>query len=139
MKHIVISAGILLAFFRTAIAIRCYHCNSSDTSSPFQCGEWFDRYDKPEIEPNDCSRVHGAKYCIKHIGRFEGGIGAIRYCSSKDLGNYCDYVQNKGDQMEYRSCIFTCDSDGCNLSSTTKHSIVLVALLTAIAVLIKNF
>lgn len=48
---------------------------------------------------------------------FEGGIGAKRFCSSKDLGNYCNYVQNKGDRMEYRSCIFTCDTDGCNHSN----------------------
>lgn len=68
-----------------------------------------------------------------------GGIGAIRYCSSKDLGNYCDYVQNKGDQMEYRSCIFTCDSDGCNDSSTIRQSIFAIALLAALAVLVKYF
>lgn len=43
-----------------------------------------------------------------------GGIGAKRFCSSKDLGNYCNYVTAKGDVMEYRSCIFTCGTDGCN-------------------------
>jgi hypothetical protein len=59
-------------FHTIATAIRCYHCNSSDTSTPFQCGEWFDRYDQPDLQLNDCSNVHGAKYCIKHIGRFEG-------------------------------------------------------------------
>jgi len=139
MKNVILSTGIFLAIFRSAIAIRCYTCNSSDTSNPFQCGEWFDRYDKPDSETNDCSSVHGAQYCIKHIGRFEGGIGAIRYCSSKDLGNYCDYVQNKGDQMEYRSCIFTCDSDGCNESTAVRHSIYVLALLAAIAVFIKYF
>ena len=53
-------------------AIKCYVCNSTDTSQPFQCSEWFERYDRPDIQPIDCSAVHGAKYCIKHIGRFEG-------------------------------------------------------------------
>lgn len=64
--------SIFLLNLPLAIAIKCYACNSSDTSTPFQCGEWFDRYDKPDVEPTDCSSVHGAKYCIKHIGRFEG-------------------------------------------------------------------
>lgn len=53
-------------------SIKCYVCNSTDTSQPFQCSEWFERYDRPDIEPVECSEVHGAKYCIKHIGRFEG-------------------------------------------------------------------
>lgn len=47
-------------------------CNATDSATPFQCGEWFERFDTPDIEPQDCSGVHGAKYCIKHIGRFEG-------------------------------------------------------------------
>lgn len=70
---------------------------------------------------------------------FPGGIGAIRYCSSKDLGNYCDYVQNKGDQMEYRSCIFTCDSDGCNGSSLIKYSVLVTSLLAAMTVAANYF
>ncbi|XP_055838595.1 U-scoloptoxin(05)-Sm1a [Episyrphus balteatus] len=114
MNKIFIFLFVFCMSFHTAFSIQCYVCNTSDTVSPFQCGEWFERYDDPDIQPQDCSNVHGAKYCIKHIGRYEGGIGAKRFCSSKDLGNYCDYVQNKGDVMEYRSCIFTCDTDGCN-------------------------
>ncbi|XP_059620435.1 U-scoloptoxin(05)-Sm1a isoform X2 [Phlebotomus argentipes] len=117
-----------LAAFRTVSSIRCYVCNATDTSSPFQCGELFERYDTPDIEPQDCSDVHGAQYCVKHIGRFEGGIGAKRFCSSKDLGNYCNYVQNVGDRMEYRSCIFTCSTDGCNFASSLRSSHVFVAI-----------
>lgn len=55
-----------------ATSISCYVCNATDSNSPFQCGEWFERYDLPDIQPQDCSNVYGAKYCIKHIGRFEG-------------------------------------------------------------------
>lgn len=55
-----------------ASSINCYVCNATDSSSPFQCGEWFERYDRPDIKPQDCSNVYGAKYCVKHIGRFEG-------------------------------------------------------------------
>ncbi|XP_016938889.2 UPAR/Ly6 domain-containing protein bou [Drosophila suzukii] len=98
----------------TVSGIECYVCDTSDTEHPFQCGEWFERYDEPDIQPQNCSSVHGAQFCVKHVGRFEGGIGAKRFCSSKDMGNYCDYVRNKGDRMDYRSCIYTCDTDGCN-------------------------
>lgn len=58
--------------WNSATSISCYVCNATDSSSPFQCGEWFERYDTPDIVPQDCSNVYGAKYCVKHIGRFEG-------------------------------------------------------------------
>lgn len=57
-----------------ATAIECYVCNATDSSTPFQCSEWFERFDSPDIKPQDCSNVYGAKYCIKHIGRFEGSF-----------------------------------------------------------------
>lgn len=63
---------IIFKIIQLATAISCYVCNSTDTSQPFECSEWFERYDTPDIQPVDCAAVHGAKYCIKHIGRFEG-------------------------------------------------------------------
>uniref|UniRef100_A0AAG5D910 Protein sleepless n=1 Tax=Anopheles atroparvus TaxID=41427 RepID=A0AAG5D910_ANOAO len=114
MKHLLLGAVILVATVESATAISCYVCNTTDSTTPFQCSEWFERFDRPDLKPVDCANVYGAKYCIKHIGRFEDGIGAKRYCSSRDLGNYCNYVRNPGDQIEYRSCIYTCDTDGCN-------------------------
>lgn len=45
---------------------------------------------------------------------FLGGIGAKRFCSSLDLGNYCNYVQQPGDILTYRTCVYTCRGDGCN-------------------------
>ena len=49
-----------------------------------------------------------------------GGLGVTRYCSSHNLGNYCNYVQRPGDVLEYRTCVYTCDSDGCNSSKQVK-------------------
>lgn len=60
---------------------------------------------------------------------FLGGIGAKRFCSSKDLGNYCNYVQNIGDRMEYRLCIFTCGTDGCNHSSMITGAMFLTLII----------
>ncbi|XP_060662157.1 uncharacterized protein LOC132795463 [Drosophila nasuta] len=116
---LLLAALLLCCCISLATAIDCYVCDASDTKNPFQCGEYFDRFDQPDIQPQNCSNVHGATFCVKHVGRFEGGIGAKRFCSSKDLGNYCDYVRNKGDRMDYRSCIYTCDTDGCNAATTT--------------------
>lgn len=67
-----------------------------------------------------------------------GGLGTKRFCSSLDLGNYCNYIKQPGDQLEYRSCVFTCSTDGCNLAGSKRphHLVILlsVALLTIIAV-----
>lgn len=136
MNRLLVGAFVVAAVFKTAVAINCYVCNATDSSTPFQCSEWFERFDRPDIKPQDCSNVYGAKYCIKHIGRFEGGIGAKRYCSSRDLGNYCNYVRNPGDQIEYRSCIFTCGTDGCNGASQMATSGRLFAATTLLALVL---
>jgi hypothetical protein len=68
-----------------------------------------------------------------------GGLGTKRFCSSLDLGNYCNYIKQPGDQLEYRSCVFTCSTDGCNLADSKRPdylvTLLSVALLTVIAVL----
>lgn len=47
-----------------------------------------------------------------------GGVGTKRFCSAVDLGNRCDYGGLPGDQLEYRTCVYTCSSDGCNPATT---------------------
>ncbi|KRT82586.1 hypothetical protein AMK59_3763, partial [Oryctes borbonicus] len=98
-----------------ALAIDCYQCSGTDSKHPFQCNEWLSS--DVDLQPLSCDRVYGAKFCIKHIGRFEGGIGTKRFCSSLDLGNYCNYVKQPGDKLTYRTCVFTCTGDGCNPSN----------------------
>lgn len=121
-----------------AESISCYQCNSTDIYDQFRCTEFMDTYD---LTPQPCTDVYKASYCIKLIGRYErkcvhprfvhnrtgmirvfifsGGLGVKRYCSSHDLGNYCNYVKQPGDVLEYRTCVYTCNSDGCNGSSRT--------------------
>lgn len=136
MWKLLLRSAIVCAVLSSVLAIECYVCDASDTNNPFQCGEWFERFDEPDIQPQNCSNVHEAKFCIKHVGRFEGGIGAKRFCSSKDLGNYCDYVKNKGDRMEYRSCIYTCSSDGCNTGTSVYQQHPIVSALSVFVVLV---
>lgn len=57
-----------------------------------------------------------------------GGLGVTRYCSAYDLGNYCQYFKLPGDVLEYRTCVYTCDSDACNGPSELKLSTYLKSL-----------
>lgn len=101
-------------------SINCYQCSGTDSNAPFECNEYLES--DTTLVPNDCEGIHDAQYCIKHVGRFEGGISTKRFCSSLDLGNYCNYVQLPGDKLEYRTCIYTCSIDGCNGASTIQVS-----------------
>lgn len=103
------------------------------------------------MTPEPCDHVFEAQYCIKTTGMFEGKkrfnisfellafanevfwleitnfsftgqIGTKRYCSSRDYGDYCDYIRRPGDERDYRSCVFTCSSDACNKAAVT-HSV----------------
>ncbi|XP_076296552.1 glycosylphosphatidylinositol anchored membrane protein boudin isoform X1 [Lasioglossum baleicum] len=112
----VFAAFLLLV--QTGDSLRCYQCISTNNTHPFQCNEFLSS--DIDIEPQPCDGVFGAQYCVKHTGRFEGGIGTKRFCSAKDLGNYCDYVNREGDKLTYRTCIFTCTGDGCNPATTLR-------------------
>lgn len=138
MDNIVIISALLAVLIKTASSISCYQCNSTSIKDPFQCNEYLTR--DVDLIPQPCDAVFGAQYCVKHTGRFEGGLGTKRFCSALDLGNYCNYIKQPGDQLEYRSCVYTCSSDGCNPADWKRphHLVTLigVALLTVLAVLL---
>lgn len=123
---------VLIALIEAANSINCYQCKSTDHVDPFQCGEYMT--EDIDLEPTPCDKVYEAAYCIKHTGRFEGGLGTKRFCSSKDLGNYCNYIKQPGDILEYRSCVYTCNTDGCNTSGSLKSVGFVIVLLTVAAV-----
>ncbi|XP_071055404.1 UPAR/Ly6 domain-containing protein bou [Onthophagus taurus] len=173
-QHRVIISTILVGFLiENSLAINCYQCASTNTTSPFQCNEYLKDAD---ILAESCDGVHGARYCVKHTGRFEalaincyqcssskslecsdgmihmnnleltptscdhvfeaqycvksisleGGIGTKRFCSSLDLGNYCNFVQQPGDKLQYRTCIYTCTRDGCNSGEKMRSNLVIL-------------
>ncbi|XP_043683048.1 U-scoloptoxin(05)-Sm1a isoform X2 [Vespula pensylvanica] len=123
---------IFLIYIGTVHSIRCYQCTSTNNTHPFQCNEFLTN--DIDIEPESCDAIFGAQYCVKHVGRFEGGVGTKRFCSTSHLGNYCNYVLQPGDKLTYRTCIYTCNSDGCNsissLRPTVSVSIISFLLLT---------
>uniref|UniRef100_V5GNT0 Putative conserved secreted protein n=1 Tax=Ixodes ricinus TaxID=34613 RepID=V5GNT0_IXORI len=102
---------ILGCLLTSAEAIQCHQC---DSNNHLHCSEQWDYLSSHE--PQSCDYLYEAAYCIKATGMYEGRIGTFRFCSSRDRGNYCDYVQRPGDEREYRACIHTCRTDGCNSS-----------------------
>ncbi|XP_013138845.1 PREDICTED: uncharacterized protein LOC106103609 [Papilio polytes] len=104
------------------VGIECYQCNSSNT---LECGDGLINLDGGYLKATPCDHVYNAQYCIKQ----SGGISTKRFCSSLDLGNYCNYVAQPGDKLEYRTCIYTCSSDGCNSAVAVKISMTLLILI----------
>ena len=114
-------------------ALSCYECDSSNN---FTCTERWDP-NEPTVRKYlniDCAHVFEAKYCVKMIGIYDGKLGTKRFCSSKDWGNYCEYIQRPGDVHEYRACIFSCSRSECNTASETikisRWTIYMFALTT---------
>jgi len=110
-------------------AIECFEC---DSSKNFSCTEFWD----PSLVviqdfTSNCSHVFEAEYCVKMTGVFEGKLGTKRFCSSRDWGNYCEYIQRPGDVQEYRSCVFSCTPNHCN-TSTSLVTISLVSLVASV-------
>ncbi|XP_011550438.3 U-scoloptoxin(05)-Sm1a isoform X1 [Plutella xylostella] len=125
----------ILSIIKSVHSINCYQCFGSDSNNPFECNEYLDSDN--DLAPTDCATIHDAQFCIKHVGRFEGGISTKRFCSSLDLGNYCNYVQQPGDKLEYRTCIYTCSTDGCNHATGVTVSLSTMALAASL-LLLKN-
>ncbi|XP_017779010.1 PREDICTED: uncharacterized protein LOC108564463 [Nicrophorus vespilloides] len=109
-----------------ADAIKCFQCSAGQS---INCSDGMIQLGG--LVPEGCDQVFEAQYCVKSTG-LAGGIGAKRFCSSLDLGNYCNYVKQPGDNLEfYRTCVFTCSGDGCNASSTLQSVPAFVLLLFA--------
>lgn len=126
----IILLAALSLFIGSVYSIDCYQCSGTDSRQPFECNEFLDS--TSNLEAANCTSIYGAKYCIKHVGRYEGGISTKRYCSSLDLGNYCNYVQQPGDKLSYRTCVYTCSTDGCNsapINGLTLGAITLLVLV----------
>ncbi|XP_037073085.1 U-scoloptoxin(05)-Sm1a-like isoform X1 [Pollicipes pollicipes] len=114
---------------RVALAIDCYQC---DTVHDMACGERFDtgRAERLGNVPRSCSAVYGAAYCIKATGIFEGQLGTKRFCSSRNFGDYCEWVKRPGDANTYQACVLTCGTSACNSSASLRGAALLVAMTT---------
>ncbi|XP_057338339.1 cytosolic carboxypeptidase-like protein 5 isoform X2 [Microplitis mediator] len=60
-----------------------------------------------------------------------GGVGTKRMCSSVDYGNTCNFdLAQPGDTLAYRTCVYTCSTDGCNPATMNLPNIITIAALT---------
>ncbi|XP_069978770.1 UPAR/Ly6 domain-containing protein bou [Penaeus vannamei] len=113
-----------------ANCLDCYQCSSSeDAFCPEQFYAGYHQGREAAFEPESCSHVFEARYCVKTTGMFEGELGTKRFCSARDWGNFCEWVQRPGDEREYRACVYTCGLNGCNGATTLALSSVLLMLL----------
>ena len=125
-----------------ASAISCFEC---DSSNDFSCTEFWDP-DAAVIKEyySDCSHVYDAKYCVKMTGVFDGKLGTKRFCSSKDWGYYCEYIERPGDIQEYRSCVYSCSTNACNAATGVVKSLsfstnaLILFLSTLVCIFAKN-
>jgi len=124
-SSVIFSLAILFCFMSTGKSIECYNCSSN---SHIDCSEKFDA-DNSKLKPVRCN-VFEAMYCIKTTGIWDGEIGTKRFCSSRNHGNMCEYIKRIGDEREYRSCVYTCNSDGCNPGSMPHPSFTMTFLWT---------
>lgn len=64
----------ILICLNIGVAIDCYQCSGTDSSGKhlFQCNKWLENDNNLVAE--SCEGVYGAKFCIKHSGRFEGSF-----------------------------------------------------------------
>lgn len=122
-------ATVVSCFLVSVEAIYCHQC---DSNQHLHCSEQWDHISSPE--PASCDHLFEASYCVKATGMYEGRIGTFRFCSSRDRGHYCDYVQRPGDDREYRACIYTCSGDGCNASVALKPWTGSIALMLLIVI-----
>lgn len=116
-----------LIFFKKK-ALKCYQCDSSKDE---YCPETWDRSD---IEPQECEHVDYAAFCVKTTGIYGAIVGTRRFCSSRHMDNSCNEVNFPQDPRIYYSCLYTCNTDGCNRTHRLFDRRSILKLLFASAV-----
>ncbi|XP_076048917.1 glycosylphosphatidylinositol anchored membrane protein boudin isoform X1 [Oratosquilla oratoria] len=122
---------LLFMFSRQAEALDCFRC---DSTSEITCSENLPWYHM--LEGESCDDIYDARYCVKMTGIFEGELGTKRFCSARDWGNYCEWIQRPADEREYRACIFTCTGNNCNTAHRTHTPVPAAAIATALLTLL---
>jgi len=128
-SSIVMILIFLLTFISVGAGLGCFECSSVNDNF---CPDVMSADDEEIVPFVDCQKLYEAQYCVKTTGVTGGSLGTRRFCSSRDMGNYCDYIKRPGDQLEYRSCVYTCTGTGCNSAPTTIKSSISVILATSV-------
>ncbi len=80
---------------------------------------------KPNLSAmrNKIASWNSLMFC-KHVFTliFLGIVGTTRFCSSRDMGNQCQFIRYPDHDRVYRACIYTCGTNDCNTAHTTSFS-----------------
>ncbi|KAI0222034.1 hypothetical protein LSAT2_026711 [Lamellibrachia satsuma] len=125
---------LALCFVKSGSTLHCYQCDSAvDTD----CMEEFDHAHKDQltVKSSDC-KVDASEYCIKTTGVWGGVVGTTRFCSSRDMGNQCQFIRYPDHDRVYRACIYTCTGSHCNHAhSIAAYSMLIVLLVVMVTVM----
>ncbi|XP_076259637.1 glycosylphosphatidylinositol anchored membrane protein boudin [Rhynchophorus ferrugineus] len=106
----ILMVAVIISLCDVSFGLDCYQCNGANSLEPFQCNEWLSS--DIDIKPEPCDEVYGAKYCIKHTGRFEGVSIKCYQCSSTDNLGCSDSIINS-DEVYPESCDHIYDAQYC--------------------------
>jgi len=129
-----LSIGILLLVNDALGVIQCFECDSTADAT---CSEVM-----PEVHTLNmisCDHIQEPQYCVKMTGVFEGELGTKRFCSARDWGDFCEWVQRPGDERKYRACVYSCTGDGCNSAPHLATTPLASVLLPSVLMLAKYF
>jgi len=123
--------GLILVLVHKSYGLGCYQCESTEEPD---CKEYFDHsnIDSITIRSEECT-VDAAKYCIKTTGVWGGVVGTTRFCSSRDMGNQCQFVRYPDHDRVYRACIYTCSGEHCNTAASQIPNFYISLVLGAAA------
>ena len=129
--------GFLLVWIQKGLALSCYQCESTEEPD---CKEYFDHanIDTITIRSEECT-VDAAKFCIKTTGVWGGVVGTTRFCSSRDMGNQCQFVRYPDHDRVYRACIYTCTGEHCNTAAAQLANIYTTLALASMAFLFSRW
>jgi len=129
-EYILLCAFCILLWIPEGLSVNCYQCDSNNDPD---CTEQFDteNIDSLTVRSSECT-VDAASYCIKTTGVYGGVVGTTRFCSSRDLGNQCQYIRYPDHDRVYRGCVYTCTNNNCNAADRST-AISLMTLVSAVA------
>ncbi|CUT99556.1 expressed protein [Echinococcus multilocularis] len=127
-----LNSFVLLFFPYFARGLNCYVCNSSVDPGCLDSG-FQAHIINSDVQPLPCN-VRDSQFCIKTTTIYGAIMGTTRFCSSKSLGDQCQYVDFPDHDRIYQACVFTCEEDACNASSSRFQDLYVCSMFFIIMV-----
>merc|ERR1712241_1336236 len=132
--------AVVLAVISTGEALKCHQCTSYDHT---KCGDPF-RFEDGNVKTNEFLQEcpsDGNPYTLgrKIYQNVRGDERVVRSCGWKEYENSAGEKKDCYSTVleEYNTYVCTCDTDGCNGSTTIKVSMISVLMAIALAAVFK--